>query len=98
QYAVGRIAFDTPEEYAQYARSVVEAETRGVVRERRVTLFGVGNPDDYATTLSADRLVNPLAEKLATPADKQKVRDWKVSSFVVGGATQDALCVVTAGG
>lgn len=91
QYAVGRIAFDTPEEYAQYAQSVVDAETRGVVRGRRVTLFGVRNPDDYATKLSADCLVQPLAERLAVPAEKQKVRDWQVSSFVAGEATKARL-------
>lgn len=91
QYAVGRIAFDTPEEYAQYAQSVVDAEKRGVVRDRRVTLFGVRNPDDYATSLSADRLIQPLSERLGVPAEKQKVRDWQVSSFVAGEATKERL-------
>lgn len=91
QYAVGRIAFDTPEEYARYAQSVVDAERRGVVRDRRVTLFGVSNPDDYATHLSADRLIRPLSERLAVPSKRQKVQDWQVSSFVVEAATKSRL-------
>jgi len=70
---------------------VVEAETRGVVRDRRLTLFGVRNRDDYATTLSADRLVGPLSELLAVPGDRQKVRDWKVRSFLNGEATKAQL-------
>jgi len=91
QYAVGRIAFDTKEEYARYAQSVVKAETENIVRDRRLALFGVSNPDDYATNLSADRLVCPLAERLATPTNWQKVRDWQVSSSVAQEATKVRL-------
>ena len=91
QYAVGRIAFDTAEEYARYARSVVAAETGDAVRDRRLAFFGVSNPDDYATHLSAGRLVQPLAAGLATPKKWQKVRDWQVSSSVAGEATKARL-------
>ena len=91
QYAVGRVAFDTAEEYAQYARSVVETETNGVERGRRIALFGVRNPDDEATELSADCLVRPLAKDLGTPAEWQQSPPWKMSSVMAEEATKERL-------
>ena len=64
QYGVGRIYFETAEEYAQYARSVVAAEKKPIQRQRRVALFGVANPGDKATRRSLQKLVNPLVEDL----------------------------------
>ncbi len=91
QYGVGRLAFDTPEEYARYAESVVRAETEGAVRQRRLALFGVSNPEDVATSLSAERLVSPLAESLAKPKSWQEVKDWQVISSVAQEATKARL-------
>jgi hypothetical protein len=65
-YLVGRIEFKTLAEYAQYASSVLAAETDPAFRlSRRATFFGVANPSDRATELSAQYLVKPLAEKMA---------------------------------
>lgn len=86
QYAVGRIHFDSLDDYARYAHSVVEAEKRKLELPRQATFFGVSNPDDRATNLSAEHLVKPLAEYLALDQP-----DWQVSSILSGDATKDRL-------
>lgn len=93
QYAVGRICFDTPADYRSYAQSVVEAETRESRRQRQVGLFGVCNGDDYATQLSAEHLVKPLAERLGQPADWQEETDWdwQVQAVMAEDATKERL-------
>ena len=64
-YAVGRLAFPTVDDYETYAASVVAAEARQK-RALSAGLFGTRNPDDRATAMSADHLVTPLGEWLAS--------------------------------
>jgi hypothetical protein len=63
-YAVGRLSFNTPAEYASYAAAVVAAAESPPGR-RSVSLFGPRNPDDAATAMSTQLLLEPLAEELA---------------------------------
>jgi hypothetical protein len=86
QYAVGRIHFETISAYADYARSVVAAETGGLQLARELAMFGVANADDPATQLSARNLVAPLADLLIP-----SLPDWKISRYEGAHATKAAL-------
>ncbi len=92
QYAVGRLHFDTVEDYANYARSAVTAETRGLTRPRKADFFGVRNAGDRATQLIADHLIKPLAESLA--AD---LPDWSIRTTLADEATKAGLGRLLAG-
>jgi hypothetical protein len=85
QHAVGRLHFDTPEEYARYAESVVAAETSRSPKPRRAVLFGVKNPGDPATQGSAEDFIAPLAERLAGQTG------WSVESLLEKEATKERL-------
>ncbi|WP_437754613.1 hypothetical protein [Sorangium sp. So ce1389] len=61
EYAVGRIAFDTPAEYARYAASVVAYERESAkAAARDIVYWGTRHEGDPATQLSADCLLEPL--------------------------------------
>ncbi|KYC36548.1 hypothetical protein WA1_43455 [Scytonema hofmannii PCC 7110] len=72
QYAVGRIYFDTLEEYAYYAQSVVRAETGQIERPRQVSFWGTCHWNDPATQRSSEKLIKPLSEWL-----RENVLDWQ---------------------
>jgi hypothetical protein len=74
QYAVGRICFDGPQEYAAYAGAVVAAQEGRSRRRREVTFFAVENPGDVPTARAADELVRPLAASLAEKRTAWQVR------------------------
>ena len=87
QYAVGRIHFDTIDEYARYAANVIEAETRPRPLARTLAVWGAENPGDRATHASARHLVAPLADYL----ERDQAHRWKVARFIGEHATKARL-------
>lgn len=65
-YAVGRLSLRTLDEYRNYVRKVLESESASGQDPADACFFGVRNADDKATHLSADDLIVPLAEAMAT--------------------------------
>src|SRR5688572_20333533 len=63
EYAVGRLCFDTVEEYSRYVASIIEYEnSASVPNAREAVFFGARHDFDKATQMSADLLVKPLAD------------------------------------
>ncbi|MBN1888501.1 MAG: hypothetical protein JW850_10940 [Thermoflexales bacterium] len=92
QYAVGRLHFDSLEEYAQYAQSVVDAEQARVRLPRKAVFFGVQNQHDPATQLSGDLLIKPLAEEMASMQP-----DWDIQTYLGKDATKARLATFLGG-
>ena len=92
QYAVGRIHFETLDEYANYAHSVVKAESGQVKLPRTANFFGVANQGDKATELSSKYLVDPLYKKF-----KDEHKDWNFSAFMEDEATKGQLSTLLGG-
>jgi len=103
-YCLGRLDFDTPEEYGRYAKSVVDYETADAVRNpREAVFFGTRHPFDQATQLSADWLVTLLADGVpasgSAPAEKGITAQlgFRQRKFVGDLATRETLLQLLGG-
>lgn len=92
QLAAGRIAFDTAEEHARYARQVVELERRRPSQPRRAALFATEHPDDAITITCLEDLVRPLAGRL-----RLKLQGCQIATFFGAAATKDRLTCLLGG-
>lgn len=92
QYAVGRIAFATLDEYSRYAEGVVAAEVRGTIA-RRAAFFSVANQDDPATALSARYLTAPLADAIRASAPDA----WEIQTVGPVDASKERLATLLGG-
>lgn len=91
QFAVGRLAFDTAEEYTHYARSVIAAETSTaptLSTQRTCTFFGVENEGDPATQVMLRALVTPLADAMA---GDPVTGGWRCDRILGAEATRERL-------
>ncbi|HKP53201.1 MAG TPA: hypothetical protein VJ183_11185 [Chloroflexia bacterium] len=94
-YGVGRLFFEQQSgesmgqrlvRYARYAESIVATEQSPPFRARQAAFFGVANPDDRATQLSAQYLVDPLQLQIV-----QRRQDWQTTVVTHDAATKDRL-------
>ncbi len=98
QYAVGRIYFENPSEYAQYAQNVVKAEKDNLRLPCRVNLFGVRNSGDRATQLSTDYLVKPLEQFLTSDQEfLENNSHWQIQHHIAEEATKAQLSQILSG-
>ena len=92
-YAVGRLHFDTPLEYARYAASVVAAEKGEVRIPKKIAFFGTAHPDDDATQLSSEHLIEPLA----TQTKATKAGEWDIEAPLPADCKRDRLQKILGG-
>lgn len=87
-YAVGRIWFDTIEEYSRYAQSVVHAESGKISLPRQAAFFGPQNPNDRATRLSSEQLLAPLAHRAE---ERGRASGWTIDRIIGNDASRSRL-------
>lgn len=75
-FAVGRIHFDTIQEYANYARSVTTVEGMKASFPRHIAMFSPAHPDEPATKLVASGLSEPLLQWLQTTRS-----EWQIDKY-----------------
>jgi hypothetical protein len=90
--AVGRIWFETVEEYERYARSVVDAETGVTPRGRRAGFFSPRHPGDHVSDVYVDHLASPLASWI-----EMNRPDWTVTRALEDDATKARLARMLGG-
>jgi len=86
QYAVGRLFFDSLDEYRSYAESVVLAETGKSVRRPRACFFAPANTGDPVTASMNAHLAQPVAD-----AVRRHQPGWEVDTLLGDEATRDRL-------
>jgi hypothetical protein len=89
--AVGRLHFDTDEEYGRYAETVVASET-GPGAARSATFFGPRNADDLPTRKSCELLVRPLSQRVG-----ERMAGWDVRTVLAGDATKTRMRAIMGG-
>jgi hypothetical protein len=105
QYAVGRIHFDTLDEYARYARSVVAAESTGFSSPKTAVFAGVTDEGNTALKMGSQYLVDPLVDRISkefsnwviTKAVGEDAKKERIREYLGGAETPAFLFVISHG-
>lgn len=89
-FAVGRIYFETPQEYAQYANNMVEFEKSGG-QQKNIAVFAARNEGDRATALLHDQIAQPLALGAGTLKPLGGPQGFSMTSRLAESATKEEL-------
>ncbi len=85
-HAVGRIHFNTIDEYSTYARGMVDVESSTSWPARQAFFFATEHEADQHTHLTSQYLVRPLFQKLANDFP-----EWQMKGLFKEQATREAL-------
>jgi hypothetical protein len=90
-WAVGRLWFPTPDEFRQYAASVIQYETMATVpASRQMAIFAPQHDFDRATQLFCKQVAKPLVSSDSTPQLGRKQK-FAMQSFIGEPATKSGL-------
>lgn len=92
QHGVGRLDFETPDEYASYAKSLVDSERKPAPEGKRRAVFFWPTDDEVAQRISR-KLMEPLLRRL----DVEPVPDWEVEAVLGEAATRRKLVALLGG-
>lgn len=90
--AVGRICFETPDEYERYAKRVVASEKAMERRVRQAVFFAPRHPGDMVADLCVDELAAPLAREM-----RSRFLGWQIEEVLGDAATKERLAGVLGG-
>jgi hypothetical protein len=101
EYAVGRLSFDRPEQYRQYAESVIAYENAAAVpNQKEIVFWATRHSNRDATQMSADWLATPLFEGTPAAGDEPeekavaKVLSYRAQLLKANDATKANLAEV----
>jgi phosphatidylserine/phosphatidylglycerophosphate/cardiolipin synthase-like enzyme len=90
-FAVGRIFFETPQEYSQYAKNIESFEKGGMLQPRNIAIFNPRNEGDAATGLLHDQVAWPLVIGGDSLPPIGKAQGFNVTNRLAGKATKQSL-------
>jgi hypothetical protein len=99
EYAVGRLDFDTADEYGLYADAIISYEQATAAPHRKTAaFFATRHPFDGATQLSSDQLVQPLAASFAPSGQfANAIPGYQIHTVLGEPATKASLTELLAG-
>jgi hypothetical protein len=95
---VGRVHFDTPEEYRAYAESVVAYETATTLpHSKRSAIFTVKNDGDRATGLLHDQVAAPIVSGTPKIRTLSGFKGFQLTPLLAEEATKERLSELLTG-